>query len=294
MTEEVKPVIESDALKANLMETAVSEVEIDPSLAVLQEIVKPYKGIARNLHFLLYEISHPFRNWTIIIPKLRAFVLKNLNHYQKHEQGPEAMERFCELFLKAIGETTKNEAQLAMAMESLLAYLEKSIVTLNRDEIPSYEKALAFCFMNLQQLEDNVMLFMVQGHHPIKKIATMMLDLVGEQGGYDFKSLASLMQKILKLNYGYWLNEEDPQPWFAAECRDLCSGWQAGRLFNAISHLQIREHLDSVNRIKVEDDPQTALEGLLELPAHMDIVRFYKQIPEKLVFGASIWLMIFI
>ncbi|MEN8142429.1 MAG: PEP/pyruvate-binding domain-containing protein [Thermodesulfobacteriota bacterium] len=283
MTEEVKPVIESDALKANLMETAVSEVEIDPSLAVLQEIVKPYKGIARNLHYLLYEISHPFRNWTIIIPKLRAFVLKNLNHYRRHENGPEAMERFCELFLKAIGETKKNEAQLAMAMESLLAYLEKSIATLDREEIPDYEHALGFCFMNLQQLEDNVMLFMVQGHHPIKKIATMMLDLVGDRGGYDFKPLTSLMQKILQLNYGYWLEEEDPQPWFAAECGDLCSGWQAGRLFNAISHQQIREHLDSANRIKVKDDPQAALESLLELPAHTDIVRFYKQIPEKLV-----------
>ena len=39
MTADVKPVIESDALKANLMETAVSEVEIDPALAVLQAIV---------------------------------------------------------------------------------------------------------------------------------------------------------------------------------------------------------------------------------------------------------------
>jgi pyruvate,orthophosphate dikinase len=283
MTEESKPLIESDALKANLMETAVSEVEIDPSLAVLQEIVKPYKGIARNLHFLLYEISHPFRNWSIILPKLRAFALKNLSHYRRHELGPEAMERFCDLFLKAIAETNKNEAQLGMAMESLLAYLEKSIVTLHREEIPAYEQSLAFCFMHLQQLEDNVMLFMVQGHHPIKKIATMMLDLVGEGGQYDFKPLARLLKKILQLNYGYWLEEEDPQPWFVGECGGLCNGWRAGRLFNAISHQQIRVHLDSVRKVRVDDEPQTAIERLLELPAHMDIVRFYKQIPEKLV-----------
>ena len=264
MTIDAKPVIESDALKANLMETAVSEVEIDPSLAVLQEIVKPYKGIASNLHYLLYEISHPFRNWPVIIPKLRAFVLKNLHHYRRHELGPEAMERFCDLFLKAISETHKNEAQLAMAMESLLAYLEKAIGTLKRQELPAHEQSLAFCFRNLQQLEDNVMLFMVQGHHPIKKIATKMLDLVGDEGQYDFTPLASLLKKILQLNYDYWLEEEDPQPWFAAECGDLCSGWQAGRLFNAISHQQIRGHRDLVNKIRVDADPQAAIASLLE------------------------------
>jgi pyruvate,orthophosphate dikinase len=283
MAEEIKPAIESDALKANLMETAVSEVEIDPALTVLQDIVKPYKGIARSLHELLYEISHPFRNWTLIIPKLRAFVLKNLNHYRRHENGPEALERFCDLFLKAIAETKKSETQLAMTMESLLAYLEKAIATFDRAEIPAYEKALASCFMKLHRLEDNVMLFMVQGHHPIKKIATMMLDLAGEDGDYDFRPLARLLKKILQLNYDYWLGEEDPQPWFAAECGDLCSGWQAGPLFNAISHQQMKSHLDSVNRIKVDGEPRAALEELLELPGHMDIVRFYKRIPEKLV-----------
>jgi pyruvate,orthophosphate dikinase len=283
MTEKDEPLIESDALKANLMETAVNEVEIDPALAVLQEIVKPYKGIARNLHFLLYEISHPFRNWTIILPKLRTFVLKNLSHYQRHALGPEAMERFCELFLRAIGDTRKNEGQLALAMESLLAYLEKAIGTLTRAEIPAYERSLAFCFRHLRQLDDNVMLFMVQGHHPIKKIATMMLELVGAPGKYDFTPLARLLKKILQLNYRYWLAEEDPQPWFAAECGDLCSGWQAGRLFNAISHQQIRGHLAAVEKIRVAEDPRAALAALLELPAHMDIVRFYKQIPDKLV-----------
>ena len=38
--------IESDALRANLLETATDEVTIDPSLAVLEEIVGNYKGIS--------------------------------------------------------------------------------------------------------------------------------------------------------------------------------------------------------------------------------------------------------
>ena len=51
--------IESDALRANLQETATDEVTIDPSLVVLEEIVENYKGISNNLHKLLYEVCHP-------------------------------------------------------------------------------------------------------------------------------------------------------------------------------------------------------------------------------------------
>jgi len=288
MTSDLKPVIESDALKANLMETAVGEVKIEPALLLLQEIVEPYKGIAGNLHSLLYEVGHPFRNWTIILPKLRAFTLKNLNHYRRHEDGPVAMERFCSIFLKSISESKKNEAQLAMAMESLLAYLEKTVSSLESQDLPAYEKSLAFCFGQLRDLEESTMLFMVQGHHPIKKIAKMMLalgagDAEERDTKYDFTPLARLMKKILQLNYDYWLSEEDPLPWFSAECGDLCKGWQAGRLFNAISHQQIRGHREAASLVKVDKEPHKALEALLELPAHMDIVRLYKQVPEKLI-----------
>ena len=86
--------IESDALRANLLETATDEVIIDPSLALLEEVVEKYKGISKNLHDLLYEVCHPYRNWKMLVPRLRAFVLKNINHYFKHEKGPEAFDRF--------------------------------------------------------------------------------------------------------------------------------------------------------------------------------------------------------
>ena len=54
--------IESDALKANLLETA-GHVVIDPDLLVLLEVVEQYKGLHSTLEKLLYEVCHPFRNW---------------------------------------------------------------------------------------------------------------------------------------------------------------------------------------------------------------------------------------
>ena len=73
--------IESNALKANLMETAVDEIVIDESYNVLCDVVDGYRGIRKNIHDILIEISHPFRNWSMILPKLRTFALKYHQHY---------------------------------------------------------------------------------------------------------------------------------------------------------------------------------------------------------------------
>lgn len=76
----------SKAWEANKEETA-SIVEIPERFRVLQEVVARYQGVSKKLDHLLYEISHPYRNWQMIIPELRPFVLKNFNQYRRHEQG---------------------------------------------------------------------------------------------------------------------------------------------------------------------------------------------------------------
>lgn len=281
------PVIESDALRANILETAVEEVSISSSYDVLLDIVENFRGIHSNLSSLLYEISHPYRNWGLLLPQLRAYVLKNFNHYHKHDKGPEAFGQFCVIFLGAIEDTKRNETLLATAMESLLAYVDKLVSSLDNTTLVQYQDALATCFKQLNALDDHTLLYMVQGHHPMKKITTRLLSTdspkaPAQDEAYDFKPVGLLMKKVLSLNYQYWLSEEDPFEWFSAECGDLCDGWEAGKLFNSISHQQIKSHLDTLDKITIKKD-QKAVARLLELPAHMDIVRLYKQIPEKLV-----------
>lgn len=281
------PTIESDALRANLLETAVKDITIKPEYTVLLEIVASYKGIHDNLEALLYEISHPFRNWRLILPKYRSFVLKNLDHYRRHDKGPDAFSRFTAIFFEAIDNVKKNEPLLSLAMESLLAYVEKQVNSLSQPELARYEPALARCFGELRELDEQVMLHMVQGPHPIKKITTLLLALTDEQrsnrdlGVSDLRPVGRLLKKVLALNYKYWMGEEDPLPWFMTECRDLCNGLEAGKLFHAISHQKIREHLERLNTIDIETDPQK-VRDLLALPSHMDIVRLYKMVPENL------------
>ncbi|KPJ99482.1 MAG: phosphoenolpyruvate synthase [Desulfobacterales bacterium SG8_35] len=274
--------LDSDALRANLLETATDEVTIDPSLLVLEEIVENYKGISKNLHDLLYEVCHPYRNWRMLVPRVRAFVLKNISHYFKHEKGPEAFDRFIVIFCQALIDSRKNSTLLAQTIESMLAYTDRLVSLLDQDSLSRYERHLALLFARLKNLDDEVIIFMVQGQHPMKRIAQHLLQLEKGETSYDFKPLAELMQRVFTMNYEYWLSEKDPLAWFTEECGDICRGWQAGQLFNAISHNKLAKHLDALNSVDIDSDPRQALSVILELPSHMDIVRMYKVVPEKL------------
>jgi len=219
--------IDSDALRANLLETATEEVNIDPSLVVLEEIVENYKGISKNLHDLLYEVCHPFRNWKMLVPRTRAFVLKNISHYFKHENGPEAFDRFIAIFFQAIIDSKKNNTLLAQTIESILAYTDRLVSLVDQESLVRYEKPLALLFARLENLDDEVIIFLVQGQHPMKRIAQHLLKLEKGETVYDFKPLAKLMKRVFSMNYEYWLSEKDPFVWFTEECGDICKGWQA-------------------------------------------------------------------
>jgi pyruvate, orthophosphate dikinase len=285
MTPPNLPTIESDALRANLLETAVDKVELNPSFTVLLEVVVAYRGIRNNLEELLYEVSHPYRNWKLILPKLRTFVLKNQGHYRRHERGPQAMAVFADIFFQAIDDARRNEALLSQAVEALLAYLENLVLSLDAASLPAYDPVLADCFIGLSEVDERLTMHIVQGHHPLKKIAHHLLALSEqrEERACDLRPIILLLKRILALNYHYWLSEEDPLPWFYEECGEMCAGWQAGKLFNAISHQQISACLETLQEIDTLRLGQTEeLQRLLALPSHLDIVRHYREVPPRL------------
>lgn len=277
----------SDALKANLRETA-APVVISPRYALLREVVCRFQGILGKLDALLYEISHPYHNWKLIIPELRAFALKNLNHYRDHEQGPEAFTLFTTIFFDALKDSSRNDQLLQRILEGMLAYADKLIFSLDSPTLFRFEQAFADFFTHLRELDKTeplVMLSMVQGHHPVRKMAQKVIALRRQQPDqpFDLRALAQLMRTILLRNYEYWLGEEDPLPWFEAQCGDYCRQWSGQDLLLAISHQRIRECLQILEGVDFSADHQAGLELILTLPSHMDIVRLYKEIPAKMV-----------
>ncbi len=276
---------ESKALQANLLQTA-GQVEIYRELLLLLEVVKQFKGIHSNLEELLYEICHPFRNWSLLIPQLRSFTLKNSSHYKRHPKGPEAFALFNSIFLTAIKESSKKKMLLSQITEAQIGWVEKMINLFDGDDLLRFQSVLNGFFDELAALESEepkALMCIVQGQHPMKKIAERLLKL-SESGtlDFDFSSLVELMRIIFRLNYQYWLSEGDPRQWFLERCGVLCNDFRSETVFSAISHSSIREYLEQLDMIDPTHDSFGALANLLELPAHIDIVRYHKEIPSRL------------
>ncbi len=278
-------VIESDALRANLLETA-ENVVIDPELLLLLDMMKKFKGLYSSLESLLYEICHPFRNWSLILPVFRSFVLKNTGHFVRHQEGPTAVELFARLFFEAINDSEKNETLLSLIIEAKIAWIEKTISLLEAGDLERFEKPLNHIFTMMREFEKGdgpALMHIVQGQHPMKKVAGHLLAFSARQPtSFDYRPIAQLMRAILLKNYEYWLLEDDPMPWFLERCGILRNDFHSEQLFSSISHESMQKHRDTLVAIDIESDPGGGLSRILDLPAHIDIVRFYKEIPERL------------
>ena len=286
------PAIQSKALEANLQETA-GEVQVDPRFAPLKEIVSRQPGLAAKIDTLLHEVSHPYRNWKMIIPELRSFVLKNINIYRDHEQGPAAFSLFVDIFFTALLESAKNDQLTGRTLEALLAYMDKLVLNLNAASLLRYESVLTAFFSRVQELdslEPQLMLAIVQSQHALRKMTGhIMLLRQGQQKSDDIhcQALRELMHTILFRNYEYWLSEDDPGPWFSKSCGDYCATWPGRPLLSAISHDQIHRHVEALKELAALNEPRYALEEMLELPGHMDFVRIYRDIPAKMTQGLA-------
>ncbi len=285
--------IESDALKANLLETA-GHVDIEQELLVLLEVVEQFKGLHATLEKLLYEVCHPFRNWKIILPQLRSFVLKNFNHYRTHEKGPEAFRLFSRLFMEALKDTKRDAALLSQAVGAIMVWLDKLVHALTREDLQRFAPELNVVFEQLRSLDRRdrvIMIQIVHGQHPLNKIVKRLLEITDQdEKVFDFLPVARLLQTVLSRCYDYWLQEDDPLTWFLDRCAIPVTDFHSSQLFHTISHEVMQEHLALLQALPLEQEPMASVQRMLELPDHIDIVKYYRDMPNKLVEAEEVFL----
>ncbi len=276
--------IESDALKANLLETAGSVV-IDENLLGLLEVVEKFKGLHSTLEKLLYEVCHPFRNWRLILPQLRSFVLKNSKHYTEHEKGPESIRLFGNLFFDAIQDTQRDSVLLSQAIGGMLIWLDK-VIGAGQPSLRRLGPELNQIFLKLAAFDDSdgpVLMHIVHGQQPVARIAKRLVAVTeGNENEYDYMPLIELVRTVFRRCYGYWLKEDDPLDWFLTRCSIPEKKPRFSRLFSPISHISMEKHLDVLDSLEMGGDGMSSLKMMLELPAHVDIVKYYRAIPGKL------------
>lgn len=269
---------ESEALRRNLAETAVSEIRIDPRYLVLKETVKEYRGLTKAVESLLFELNHPFRNWRVIIPELRSFALKNLGSYTRHPKGPQAVELILEVFLDAARQVKRTEIQ-SQALESMLSLMEKVVQTCLDGSSPDYGRVLSATFESLKALPSQHKGILARNYQPIRRIAAELLSK--RPKSFDFRALNELLVDLLRINYMEWLKEADPIQWFVEEFGGLPSEGALRRNLEELSHgnlIQLMKRLDSQEKHMERED---LTRELLSLPGHLDLVRKYKELPDQ-------------
>ncbi|MGL1931126.1 MAG: PEP-utilizing enzyme [Desulfotalea sp.] len=275
--EDVTP-LQSDALKANLLETS-GEVEIRNEYLPLLGPVAKYRGLFTSLEKLLYEISHPFRNWSIILPQLKSYVLKNHRHYLIHENGPEAVKKYTDIFFEALEDTKKKPDLMQQVVVALLSWLEK-VCKFQPENLSAFQNVLDCVYQNLLTLDKNcpeAMIQLVHGQQTISLIIKNSLKCTD----YNFEYLIAFELAILNKTYQCWLDESDPLRWY----EDFCSGdykQNVWKVLNLISHDTMHHNIFGLQEIKGNSDQRYVLEKLLRLPSHIDIVRLYRDVPNLL------------
>lgn len=284
-------VIESDALKANLLETA-GKVDVDAELQLLLEVVEPYKGLHSTLEKLLYEVCHPFRNWRLVLPQLRSFALKNINYYRNDPRGPECFRLFAGLFVEALHDTSRDPQLLVMSVSAVMTWLDKLLQKCTPEDLRRFGPELNSLFNTLAGLrtaDTAILMQFVHGQYPPAKLGKRLLALGENESGFDFQPFALFLKISHELCYDYWLSEDDPLPWFLGRCSIPVADSQSTQLFAAISHDVYHTHVEVLQNLDLESDAIGSLQAILALPDHIEIVKYYRGMPNKLVAAEEIF-----
>jgi pyruvate,orthophosphate dikinase len=280
--------LESEALRVNLEETAVREIEVSPRYHVLREAVKDYQGVLKAADHLLFELHHPYRNWNALIGELRDFALKNLATYSRSSQGLDAIRVLVETFFEVISSVPK-EGQRSQAVDGLLAFLQKVIVTVEPETLQGLLPHIEGFLGRLQESPLPVVQAAARSYHPLPRI---MEDLARRLNGLDqaaslWAEAGRLLSRVEEVTLRYWLDQGAPGTWLRETLEQHSIELKPGdlentqRIIKPVSHETLRsyhEHLQS--KQKAVFDAQDALE-LARLPGHLDIVRRYREIAQE-------------
>jgi pyruvate,orthophosphate dikinase len=273
--------IQSKALEINLARTQV-DVTIDPCYSSLQEVVSGYHGLLERMDALLREVSHPYKNWQIIIDGARTFALDYFHLFRGHDSGPEAVRQLMHIFCQALETSAQNGVRIDAA-DTLILFLQKLTLSAG-DQLERFEPAIDHTLEFIAGRPDDQFALFVRSYYSLKRVAGQLFK-IHRGNGRDVSALNSALTRCLEAAYTYWLNEPDPFQWFLEEADAQATCAELAAIFAPISHETIENESDRLDRIRASE-PMTSvatLEHLLALKDHQQIVQAYRQVPPKLM-----------
>lgn len=257
----------SSAFSANLAQTKVDVIAIDPAHEILKVAVQGYQGILDTLDHLLLELNHPFRNWTLILPELKGFVLKNIGIYLRHDRGPECLVLFYRLFRQARHEGVRTDLSRP-SLEALTACLVRTIDLIPPERIAIFSPAFKEIFSDLAKLPPIDLHLLCQSPFSLKRGMVALVEKARTLPGQtlDLASLMDFSMKSLMAGLDYWLSQPDPILYCGGDTTAVAD----------IGHSTLNSLKQRLVELgSVSADLET-MEAILALPTTMDIVRGYQ------------------
>jgi pyruvate,orthophosphate dikinase len=273
--------LKSKALEVNLADYHV-DVTIDAKYTILQEVLSRYYGLMESLNIFLKELSHPYRNWRFIVSEARKYSLEYFHLIKKHPDGAEAAGLLLDIFRQAL-EKSKDEEVKRDSVDNILLLIQKAIND-SGSGIKNFQPVVSDACDLIYNLSDNHFSLFVSSYYGINRLAQAYLNSTADSNT-DYTSLNRLLIKYLNHTYSYWLEEDDPQIWFAKEAESLGPENKFDELFKTISHQQLSEWQHQLKSIiqTQNQDSREVLARLLKFPGFGQIVETYRQIPRQLL-----------
>ena len=273
--------VKSKALEINLADYHV-DVDIDEKYATLQEVMSRYYGLMEGLNTLLKELSHPYKNWRFIVTETRKYSLEYFHLIKSHPKGPSAANLLSDIFFDAVESDAEVDVKVD-AIDNLQLFLHK-VVKDSDSDLVAFLPFIDSAFLRIANLPDGLFALFTRSYYQINRLAEAFLRRVPESDGV-FKAINRLLIRFYHFTYDYWLGESDPQAWFEEEVSEIEPPKAYGEFFKSISHSQLANWKQQLDRIANVKKPKTdkVLTSLLELPGYNQIVKAYRQIPAGLL-----------
>jgi pyruvate,orthophosphate dikinase len=268
----------SRALKINLEKSRV-DVKMSEKYLPIQDVMAKYFGLQDGLHTFLKELSHPYKNWQFIVNEARKYSLSNFHDLKTHAKGPEAVRLYVEIYLEALEEAGSYEVK-SDAFKNLYLLLQK-IMQESDTALISLMPAIDDALKGIARCGPDAFSIIASNYYQLNRLAEHLSEAVPP--GTDFRSINSLLSRYYSHTFSYWLSENDPLAWFEKEISSSFSK-ELNELFEPISHSKIQVYEHELNDISMNEDISSPemLKRLLELPGYGDIVRVYRNIPQKI------------
>ncbi|RLB41713.1 MAG: pyruvate, phosphate dikinase [Deltaproteobacteria bacterium] len=269
----------SKALEVNIACSKV-DVTVDSRYLVLEEVLQKYEGARKGLKGLLEEICHPYRNWSYIVKETRSYALNYFHITKTHERAPSALEIYIDIFFQAL-ESSANEDVRKNAVDNLLLFIQK-ILKDSGPDLYRFLPVLQSAFNKIASYPQDTFAIFARSFYQLNKLGAIFAKTAGENS--DFGSINKLLIKYYDYTYTYWLTQTDPMEWFERESGFDLAANGLGKIFEPITHAQLKDHLDELAEIRANYDihSQEALEMMVSLPGYAQIVKAYNKVPGAL------------